>query len=578
MTTTTFTILAAAILASVGLSAPARADCVREPRAVALSRNSHGAVEAYRCNADDLSMRVEFLHLSDIVAPLLLKGQSSRLLRKAFGEPKLVRNEIADVYGDLLTRFGATYDAAVLGPALKIGDKANAEPVSDRLDVKKVKTLQPPEERFFPAVTEIEALEKNSVPSSLSYCYSTTFACEAVSRFCRRTKGQDAHLKFWRPLTAQDVANYSGSVEKFNAKTLKTRPKAGKGELWSKSPPHFLEMAGFLAAETWPEDWVVLTGLFQRGQCGDIPGETPGSWNFAYSARNAYLDAILIENTSKRPASIDSLIGESVDGKALRRVSSSLPQGAKSGAIQQIAQTLDPGKKLLVPTRIVFVTTPVDREDFESYKSVMDKAPELFKAAKLETAGDPSRRLPKFDDYIYGPELAVTALMVNSKRLNLKWPAVASTVEVTNTAEVGSCPYLLSLDPDVDEWVLHGKILHEASSASKAGVESRAFEGLRTRFRLEEREPEIAHIENVSLLLKLDDASVLRLSPNRPVQDEELPLGRALEIDFEAPDDVRLRVVQSTLEIRGYYERYANLTLVRSDLEEERVCRRPASR
>ena len=123
--------------------------------------------------------------------------------------------------------------------------------------------------------------------------------------------------------------------------------------------------------------------------------------------------------------------------------------------------------------------------------------------------------------------------------------------------------------------VEHGKVLHKAPAKDKSYTEARDFEGLRTRFRIEEREPEIAHIDAAALILTFDGGGTLRLAPAMNDAQASLRLeadlawGEQLDLNFRLPEGSSPdRVVKSQLEITGYYERYSNLA---SGVEQPRL-------
>jgi hypothetical protein len=124
-------------------------------------------------------------------------------------------------------------------------------------------------------------------------------------------------------------------------------------------------------------------------------------------------------------------------------------------------------------------------------------------------------RLPTFKDYVFGSELDVTGILVNGRRVDFR-PADANFIDLTVSALIGSCPYLLAWDSRDHEWVDTGKMLHEATSKEREYSETRRFRGLSSRFRLEEREPEIAFIDHAGLTLELKNGETLTLETAHP--------------------------------------------------------------
>jgi hypothetical protein len=138
-------------------------------------------------------------------------------------------------------------------------------------------------------------------------------------------------------------------------------------------------------------------------------------------------------------------------------------------------------------------------------------------------------RSPDPKDYTYGPVLTVTGARVNSTRVDFVERPLANFIEMSLSGEAGSCPYLLSWDETDHEWISHGKVLHKGLGKDNAYTEMVTFPSLRTHFRIEEREPELAHLQSAALFLELRDGTTQTLSP------------------------------ATRLQVTGYYERYTNL-------------------
>lgn len=159
----------------------------------------------------------------------------------------------------------------------------------------------------------------------------------------------------------------------------------------------------------------------------------------------------------------------------------------------------------------------------------------------------------------------MTGAAVNSKRIDFAARPVANFLELTASQEGASCPYLLSWDDGDHEWVEHGKILDKGQGRTNAYTETVTFPDLRTRFRIEEREPELAHLQSAKLVVEFGDGSTQTFSPAQPAAgsaDGEISLmwGEATDISFAVPKTVNATDVrQSRLQVSGYYERYSSL-------------------
>ena len=129
-------------------------------------------------------------------------------------------------------------------------------------------------------------------------------------------------------------------------------------------------------------------------------------------------------------------------------------------------------------------------------------------------------------------------------------------MEIAFSGQVGSCPYLLSWDNERRDWTEHGKVLHQASDASREETQTIALPGLVSRFRLEEREPEVATIDNAEVAVNLNDGRSMTLRPDMaPAAKAGRQLlfwGDAQELEFSLPRGVApADVVQSRLSLTG---------------------------
>jgi hypothetical protein len=133
--------------------------------------------------------------------------------------------------------------------------------------------------------------------------------------------------------------------------------------------------------------------------------------------------------------------------------------------------------------------------------------------------------------------------------------------------EGSSCPYLLSWDTTSQTWAEHGKVLDKAPNESRQYSEVKLFPGFRSRFRIEEREPEIAFIKDAELVATLGSGVAITLKPTKVVTTAEregeylsLYWGQAAEFEFTLPHDIgEDQVVTSRFAVTGYYRRYAAL-------------------
>src|SRR5262245_48911604 len=91
------------MLLVLAVASVANADCVEQPRKVALDRENQVPFKSYECRVGAASdrVRVEFHRFSDTAASLNVGKGSSDVLRKIIGTPTVVENDVFKQYADL---------------------------------------------------------------------------------------------------------------------------------------------------------------------------------------------------------------------------------------------------------------------------------------------------------------------------------------------------------------------------------------------------------------------------------------------------------------------------------------------
>lgn len=574
---------------------PSRADCVEEPRKVSFDAENVVRLKSYKCRSGadtGVAVRVEFHRLSPSAAGLLLAGGASAKLKQTIGSPTLIDNDVWRTYAELTAKFGEVEtvpkrSAGSEGSLLTISapkspTALNAPPAAtayagDVISLKKFRHTDPYAGfGAYPAADEITELLKKHIPKNLTYGFSTISCDPKSDTFCLKMHKDAIELVFWRSLNAADIENYAYNTGNYNTNLMKIRKNAklAKEDSIATEPPNSLKALQYIAGKDWPEDFVVMTGDYTpqaQESCGDGPKTKDlvgmNGWSFSFQGRTIEVEVMLVENASSLPIVLDSLTGHRNATTKLRAIDER-GIGDESAAFEKLSVTLAPGARALIPTRIV-LTTPgvIDDEDANKYRGGGEAELRAALAAHLTAKGfaspqaDQFKRIPVARDYAYGPELSVAGLVVNSKPLAFSTRHSANSIDLTVAAEVGSCPHLLTWDNTERNWAREGKILHDARNAEHAYSETRRIEGLKTRFRIEEREPEIAHLADARLTLILDNGARLSLKPaGAAARGVDLQWGAGFTFEFEAPPNLETRRVSaSELTVEGYYERYTGI-------------------
>jgi hypothetical protein len=538
------------------------AQCSEDRRAQKVGNDSV-QLRTYLCRTgqgpDDAQVKVEIDRLSDAAASIIVTRRASHMLTQVIGTPKLIDNSVSKTYSDLLREFGVTLGRGLSLETIRIRGAASGGTGSESqhtLD-KTIKILGNSDFRSapdYPAIEEIVALENRKIPPGLKYFYSvdckdneTISGSDRLST-CKNYNPQQTTMLFWRSMKADDITNFSRRMTAYN------RRYAPKDNAKHILIPRELRLASHLAGNTWPEDFMVVAGTPKGGGC--VVGD------FWYGLRVFMLDVAIIENVSTAQISVDNILGDRLLDTQLRVANSFAPRPKSGNPLGFVVGRLAPGEKVLVPLRIVL---GADEETARQFR-YRETASQIHKQVGARGYGGNVGGFgaPNFRNYVYGPEFSISGLLVNGTRVDLAGSS-ANYFEMTMSAEEGSCPYLLSRTKNGD-WIDHGKILHTAAAKDREYSEIRSFRGFKRHFRLEEREPEIAFIDQVEIDATLNDGRTLTLTADNPKlasRDGDylrLLWGDAIDINFTLPTDVQDKdVVESRLSVTGYYERYSNL-------------------
>jgi hypothetical protein len=563
------------------------AQCVDQPRNVTLDKDYVVPLKSYLCSAgsgaDAAKFRVEYYRLTDIAVSLLLANAASAKMKKTLGSARLVANDVSRTYTDLLKQFGTTkettdavsaFELAPPGPA-PADDSSDGG--SDKVDLKKLRTLLgfgPPQHTNYPANDEIASLRKKIIPANLSYYYSILESlptddpsCEKSNIVCAKFGRDILTMKFWRYLTVADIDSFAANAKVYNSRLLQVRKDKAAAKYDYITTTIFdaseLKLAKFLANGSLPEDFLPMIGEYLEATCGDSDDLAGiAGWGFSIIPRIATVEAVRFENVSQKPISLGGLFGDKKTDASLQ-AAPFRPAAAAGGAmIDSSVVTIAPGQSVLELTNITFSEDPDAVAEFRKYRQSMD-AIHTRVGANGFSGNVGAYQGPEPKNYIYGPAFAVTGAMVNSVRVDFNEMAAPNFVNMTIGYEAGSCPYLYSWNASDREWIDHGKILHKGQGIANSYTETRTFPGLRTHFRIEEHEPEVAHLQRPILFVEFRDGSSQTFEPLAPADNAAgmtLMWGEAVDFSFAVPNTVKADdVVETSLEIAGYYDRYSQL-------------------
>ncbi len=127
-------------------------------------------------------------------------------------------------------------------------------------------------------------------------------------------------------------------------------------------------------------------------------------------------------------------------------------------------------------------------------------------------------------------------------------------------------------------WVVYGKVLHSATSPDAKSTHVEKLRGAPRKYRLEEREPEVAFIDSAKLHVRYEDGSVATYLPNAVAlqntdgKEVRIQWGQSLEFHFPVSDSPDRRAPRtSEIEIVGYYQRINFTTLGNQESSERKT-------
>lgn len=547
----------------------AAADCVEQQQDVRLDQHTVSTVKSYRCAVGGDQLAIAFYELSGVAAGIVL-GQSPALSTMAniLGAHQLVHNEVSDAYANLFSAFSKSFAiGGEEGPTL-FASVADREDKADRtfgqaegLQGDKVRAilLEPGAALYYPVTQELSFLQQGVLPPGMKFFYWVVCGVgESGQPDCASFR--DTRMVMWRGMTPADLRGYDEKVAIENQTITSQGVRTGISTLHgaAEGVGGYLQFVEAVAGGALPEDFLTLElSWFPEGCAGDA------FWNFEFAPRDMALRVAVVTNLSERAVVLDSLLGAASNASGLRVASPGFDPASETAPIDIGAHTIPPGGSVVVPFQIRF---PAPKAGVETSGEVeLSNAYFQEVGAQGLAASGADYGFPHPRDYAYGPEISLSGIRVNGSEVTLA-PRSANFVELVASYEEGSCPYLMAWDAADGEWIDHGKVLHAAKGAARQETEIVPFSGFLSRVKLEEREPEIASIDAVTLEVKLRDGRIVLLPALQEalaVRDRSyfrLVWNEAVEIGFDLPEGVaEADVVESRLLVTGFYQPYAGI-------------------
>ena len=518
------------------------------------------------CSAEDSDqplLRIRVDRISDPAATHLMMGLPAPMVGTDMASAKVFETNVAKVFKELFSNFGGKSQPSVeTGATLRAGSRSEGSEIALKTDDDSpaVSHVVSPFTFLgdFPLPSDSHTLLGGFIPDGFHYYYDIECGDGGTSRdSCSAIDGSEMFV--WRSLTQGDIDNFRSNLEVAN------REFPDQYFVKERVANPYLALINRLSGNSLPPDLLFVTGT-RSGTCAAPDRDF---WIFTLHPRRLVLETVLLTNVSDERVYVRRLLGAMRDENTLR--DTVLDQDVLE-TVAEPSVSLSPGESLLVPVRILL--PPPERLTGRFHYA--STARELAQSKGTGNLGKDRAQfgVPEQKTYVYGPEIAFGDVEVqradrNPFQVASLWDSALgwmNEIDISFEQGLGSCPYLMSRSTTDHHWTDYGKVLHRAKGKRQEATETRRVHGFHGEFRLEEREAEVAYIDEARLTVTLRDGAKLVLRPDidRLVQSDgrylQLLWGQAAIFKFKLPDGVKEDgVVHSEIALTGYYHRYSTI-------------------
>ncbi|MFA3920558.1 hypothetical protein [Ruegeria hyattellae] len=408
----------------------------------------------------------------------------------------------------------------------------------------------------------------------------------------------------WRSLNSADLENYEARYDAYLGRALNIsndakdmsslRQRSDRGKFANagagfdhgrRIEHRTLEALRYVARNGLPENYALVTGE---------PGVHYG-WSFTAHTRSADLLVAVLENVGDQPIDVGAFTIAETGEMTLRRHAETQTLLEAATPVEKRLWppgVLASGEKLIIPVRIEMPLIPEYfdwiasgyRDNFADGEAIRNEAvssgqtPIMFvhpsetgNALFALNAEDlPTGRIPNLvERFEYGPAWAIRGLEIDGKTYDFRQHDPNNFILFAGGG-IGSCPYIYTYHSDGEIWVEENHFLFGATSPGKKRTEElelRHFEG---RLEIREKEHELAHLDQITLILRDDKGGETAYPAVWPdvlaeMDGQELILGygERTEVHFDLPDGVwegKTALVSAT----GYYVPFSDPALFAS--------------
>ncbi|MDE9449095.1 hypothetical protein J3R80_01260 [Aliiroseovarius sp. Z3] len=553
-------------------------------------------VVCYRDREKKPRFRVVYYRLGGIGQSFLINGKLSPEWEKYLGgQQAIVDNAIHHEIRNLTDKFGQQIGGSYLsgnvgfeGGDFSTGLADYAQEVN--ADIKVFETdagampdlkandgwrVFGPGELFVPDLKAAQSLfQKHTIPAGYYAYWGTSSGpsdwVEPGSKMTAPT--------LWRSLTMADLEDYEARYDAYLGRALdlsddarsasELRQRSERGLFANTGAGYFegrridhrpLDALRYLARNGLPQNYAIVMG---------VPGVHYG-WAFTANTRSADLLVAVLENVGDTPMDVGAFSIAETNEMTLRRHEDTQALLAAARPVEKRLWPpgmLAPREKLVIPIRIEMPLLPEFfdwimsgyRDNYAASEMIRDQA--AASEAKsiafvhpsertnllfaLPPTGMPKGRIPELiERFEYGPAWAIQAVEVDGTSYDFRQHDPNNFILFAGGG-IGSCPYLYTYQEDGDIWIEENHFLLGATSPDKKRTDRLKLSHFDGRLEIREKEHELAHIDQITLILQDDDGDEETYSAVWPVeltnedgQNLILGYGERTEVRFDLPDD-----------------------------------------
>lgn len=521
-------------------------------------------------------LRVNYVRLRGSMAEMMINGLLDESLDRTLGGPHdIVQNEVLESAQQVFAHFSRPLNHDLISYTR---DGRAVEPIDLREYVQRVSDRPPPrggdfyrylasnrewttylggstDSFFVPDVEAIDTfLNTEEYPSGYRVLQSTIWD-ESTSR-------ERSIPTLWRFMTQEDLRTYEQAMARYHQRF--TNRTAGDAQNYMVSGLRWL------ASEELPDEFILVTGA----------PAMHGGWETRAVMPDLEVEVAVLENVGEMPMAISALqLRRFAGGLRRQSVTDDALTAAESAERPLIASnTLAPGERIIVPTRVTFITEERSHQPQNASYEPIHGRPDLVQVpitTRWEEGGNVLVVLPKareraFENAVpppggmrfdYGSSWSLESVLVNGERTLIR-RADWQNASLYFGSERGSCPYIFSRNGERAPWINEGHMLIGATREDLSRTESLRLSQFDGTVQIRELEDETAFLHSIRVAVREASGELRYLTPS-DVDQFPIVVGPNQSVTVRFEGYVPGEHSAPELELSGYYLPYAMLNTER---------------